>query len=191
MGLSDKKKSRRANFTVHPRQSWDKNEGFSILEVLISVGILSIILTLLITLMYQMNYMNFKTRTNDDALEAAKKIMETISYEIRGAKSIYTPTSSPNQISLETSRYLQEGETSSFIDFFICGSAVCVKKESQNPVPLTADNVETEKLEFLYIVNGPASSVKINIIIKKKNPTNDPQNYSSANLASTVLLRNY
>ena len=170
----------------------NKSKGFSIVEIIVSTGIVAFVLALLISLIYQLNYLNSKVKINDDVLENGKRLMETIAYEIRGAKSIYMPTSSLNQLSLETTRYLANDEISSFIDFFICDSNVCIKKESQqNPLPLISDDVEVEELEFTTIINETAPSVQINLSVRKKNPTNDQQNYSSINLTSTVALRNY
>ena len=71
--------------------------------------------------------------------------METMVYDVKEANSIYTPTSMfdshPGQFSLETKKYLPTGEVSSYVDFFICGDHLCFKKESQDPISLTSDNV--------------------------------------------------
>ena len=120
-------------------------------------------------------------------MENARRALEIITYEIKGAKSIYTPTTTSNQLSLETTRYLPIGENESFIDFFLCGSRLCLKKESQDPIFLTSDSVTVTQLEFIRI-EGP--SVKINLTIDYGNP-NDPKRYSSASLTSTVSLRSY
>src|SRR3989344_3351515 len=163
----------------------NKNKGFSILEVVVSVAIFAFILLLLMSIFFQFNFLNFKTKADREALENARKVMDMISYEAKGAKSIYTPTTNLNQLSLETTRYLPTGETASFIDFFICNTAVCLKKEFQAPVQLTSDNVIVRKMEFSNVISATGSSVKIDLTIDKKNPTSDQSQYSSINLTQT------
>jgi len=165
--------------------------GFSLLEVLVSIAIFSIILLVVSLFFSSMNASNSKTKVDADALENAQKAIEEIAYEIRGAKSIYTPTTTASQLSLETSRYLPPGEDNTFIDFFLCGSVVCLKKEFQEPIALTSDSVDVTSLEFSQISTGGApsgpSSVQINITVSSA----AGENFSSVSLTSTTSLRNY
>ncbi len=161
------------------------------MEVLVYIAILSLIFLLIGSFIFWMNYSNSKTRAKKEALESARRILEIMTYEIRGAETVYTPTTALNQLSLETYKYLPDDENNTFIDFFLCGSRICLKKESQNPIFLTSDNVEAELLEFTQVSVNGSPSIKINLTIKYKNPTNNPQYSSSVNLTSTVSLRSY
>ena len=119
----------------------DKEMGFSVIETLVSVAVFSIIMLAIMSFVFWANYSNSKAKAEGETLENAKRALEVITYEIRGAKSVYTPTTTANQLSLETLKYLPAGEDKTFIDFFLCGSAVCMKKESQNPVALTSRHI--------------------------------------------------
>ena len=159
-------------------------KGLTLVEVVVFVAVFSIILLVVVSSLFWMSSSGFKTKADREAGENARRVLEIMNYEIRGAKSIYTPTTTSNQLSLETSRYLLVGENGTFVDFFLCGSAICFKKESQNPISLTSDSVQVTNLSFLQILNNGKPSIKINLTV---NYNND----SSVSLNSTVSLRNY
>lgn len=168
-----------------------RDKGFSILEVLISVAIFSIILLAVVSFLLWMRYYGSKIKADSQTYENAKMVLDQIAYELRSAKSIYTPTTTANQLSLETSKYLPSDENHTFIDFFLCGLAICLKKESQNPVVLTSEDVQVTDLKFTSFLNGTIPSVKIDITVDYLNSTNDPSLVSSITLTSTTSLRSY
>jgi len=155
------------------------NKGFTLVEVLVYIAILSIIVFFICSFIFWVNSSNAQTKLERAALENARRALEIMTYEIKGAESVYTPTTTPNQLSLKTYRYSPAGEDDSFIDFFLCGSRLCFKKESQDPIFLTSDIVEVEQLEFIQIpINNPLS-IKINLTV------------NGSSLTSIVSLRNY
>lgn len=166
-------------------------EGFSILEILVSLAILAMILAILGSFILSLKSSNSKAKSDREALENARRILDVITYEVKGAKSVYTPTTTSNQLSLETYRYSPTGETVSFIDFFLCGTNICLKKESQNPYFLNSDTVEVTGLSFSQVLNGSRSSVKISLTVNHKNPNNQVQDQASVTLTSTVSTRSY
>lgn len=161
----------------------NKNKGFSLLEIIISVALFSMILLAVVSSLLTMNVSNLKTNASSEALENARRALEEITYEIREAKSIYTPTTTANQLSLETTKYLPDGENKTFIDFFLCGSAVCLKKESETAIALTSDSVEVTNLAFSQISTGANPSVQVSLTV----------NYSGSSsvLTSTASIRTY
>jgi len=169
----------------------ESGAGFTIIEVLVSVGIISMMLVLFSSFFTQMYALNAKTTAYREVSENAKKVMEIIAYEIKGAESVYTPTTSASQLSLETYRYLPGGEDISFIDFFVCGAALCLKKESQAPIPLTSDTVEVESVAFSQVITGGFPSITIDLTLANKNPNNNPNENYETQLVSTVSLRKY
>lgn len=164
-----------------------KNKGFSLLELLISMAILSIIIPAIVLFFLSMNASNLKTTADREVIENATRALDVMTYEIRSAMSIYTPTTTASQLSLETSRYSTAGEGSTYIDFFMCGSAVCMKKENQDAIALTSDSVKVTGLTFLQVLTGSISSVQVNLIIN----SGSGSTASLLNLVSTASLRNY
>lgn len=164
--------------------NFKNNIGFTLIEILVSLATLSLILLAVNSFFFLTTNANKKTKDDGEALDNARRAMEIITYEIKGGVGIYSPTTTANQLSLETHRYLQNNESTTYIDFFICGQAICFKKESQSPISLTSDNVQVENLSFSQISNNGKPSIKIDLTVNSNNN-------SSVSLSSIVSLRNY
>ena len=166
-------------------------KGFTLVEILVYLGIFFLVITIIISFVFWLVRSNTKLKVMREALDNANRIMEIITYETKGAKSIYTPTTSSNQLSLETTNYLPEGEETTYIDFYLCDSALCFKKESQDPVVLTSESVEITNLVFTRIVSGQADCIQIDLSVSYKNPADRPEYRALVDLTSTVSLRIY
>ncbi len=178
-------------YNINLKNKYKNKAGFTLVEVLVSLSVFFIILLAINSLLFLMTNSNSKTKANREVIDNARRAIEIITYEIKGAKSIYTPTTTANQLSLETLRYLPVDENNTFIDFFLCGSAICFKKESQSLVSLTSDIVQVANLSFSQILNNGKPSIKINLTVDYINPNNNPNYSASVTLTSTVSLRNY
>ena len=166
-------------------------KAFTLVEILVYIGIFFLVITIIISFVFWLVHSNTKLKVMRETLDNANRVMKIITYEVKEAKSIYTPTTSSDQLSLETTNYLPEGEETAYIDFYLCDSALCFKKESQDPVVLTSDSVEITKLIFTRIVSGQADSIQIDLTVNYKNPANRPEYRASVDLTSTVSLRAY
>ena len=172
----------------------NNHAGISLLEILISLAIFSIILLFVVTFFFTMSASNFKTKADRENLESIRRVLDEMAFEIKSAKSIYTPTTTANQLSLETARYLSVNETSTFIDFYLCGNAICLKKEFQDPIVLTTDSVKITSITFLKILNESTPSIKINLTLSHAGSTGSFDMGSSditylVDLTSTAALR--
>lgn len=165
--------------------------GFTLIEVLVYIAVFSIIIGSVSALLITTLYSQIKAKAMREALDNGQRAMEKMVYEIKEAKNIYIPTTTANQLSLETAHYLPVGEETTYIDFYFCSNRLCLKKESQNPTSLTSEKVEIINLSFAPIFTGKAASVQINLSLKYKNPSNRPEYQASANLQSTASLKVY
>lgn len=164
-----------------------KQKGFTLMEVLVYLAVLAIIIASVSSFLVWAIKSNTKARAMREVLDNARRVMEIMVYETRGASSIYTPTSTSTQLSLQTTRYLPPGDEVGYIDFYLCQeTTLCFKKDSENPIALTSDSVEVDNLEFIQIAT---SSVQINLGIIFKNPQNRPEYEASIDLSSTVSIR--
>lgn len=168
-----------------------KNKGFSLLEVLVSIAIFSLILLTVVGSLVAMSNSNSKNKASREARDNAKKALEQIAYEIRSAKSVYAPTTTSSQLSLETLNYLPAGETATYIDFFLCGTAICLKKEGQSPYQITGDNVEVTALAFIRVQTGSTASVKVDLTVNYLNSGGNPSAGGSSALTTSASLRSY
>jgi len=166
-------------------------KSFTLIEILVYIAVLSIVMIAIVSFVLWFIHSNTKAKAMRETLDNTRRAMEIMTYEIKEARSIYTPTTTSTQFSLETTKYLPEGEEMSFIDFYLCDYRLCFKKESQDPIALTSDSVEISNLVFTRIVSGEVPSIQIDLTIDYKNPTNRPEYQASVNLTSTVSLRSY
>jgi len=162
------------------------------MEILVYIGVLSVIIVAISSFFLWAIRSNTKTRVTRETLDNSRRSMEIIIYEIKEAQSVYTPTSSSSQLSLETTHYLPQGEKISYIDFYLCGTQLCLKKESQSPIALTSERVEVKNLFFTQVATtSTLPSIRVSLTIDYKNPSNLPEYQASVNLSSTASLRNY
>ena len=168
-------------------------KGFTLLEILIYISILAILFLAVSSFLTWSIKLSVKATAIREATDNARRAMEIMTYEIRGAKSVYGPTFTSTQLSLETTRYLPAGETSTFIDFYLCGDAtstICLKKESQNPIAITSDGVSVSSLVFTQI-STTTPSVQVQLRLDYKTSAGKPEYQASVETTSTASLRNY
>jgi len=146
-------------------------KSFTLIEILVYIGVFSVIIVTI--------------------LDNTRRIMGIMSHEIKEARSIYVPTTTSNQVSLETIKYLPEGEITTYVDFYLCNDRLCFKKESQDSIFLTSESVEVSNLVFTRVVSGGNPSLQIDLTVDYKNPNNRPEYQSSVSLTSTASLRSY
>ncbi len=169
-----------------------KTKGFTLTEMLVYISVSSIIILTIASFVLWVNRSSTKIKVLKEVLNNSKSAMETMSYEIKHAKSIYSSTSvfstHPGQLSLETPNYAQKDEDVSYIDFFVCEQKLCLKKENQDLIVLTSDKVQVKNLEFNQVAT---SSVQINLKIDYLAPSDKPEYQASINTTSTVSIRTY
>jgi len=170
----------------------NNQKSFTLIEILVYIAVLAIITVAISSFFLWFIHSNTKARAMRETLDNTRRAVEIMTYEIKEAKSIYTPTTTSTQLSLETTKHLPEEEKTTYIDFYLCGTRLCLKKESQTPVALTSDRVVVNNLEFLEITTTPtAPSIQVNLKADYKNPTGRPEYQASVNLTSTAALRSY
>lgn len=172
-----------------------KKNAFTLIEVMVYIVILVIIFVTIVSILLWSIKSNAKAKVISETINNAKRVMDVIGYEIREARSVYDPTSvfdaSPGQLSLETTHYLPTNEDTTFIDLYLCGDQVCLKKESQDAVAFSADSINVENLAFTLVKTGDIASITVNLTASYENPNNRPEYDASAVLQSTYSLRSY
>ncbi len=173
----------------------DKKKGFTLLEMSVYVAVFLIITVVIYSFIVWLTHSNIKAQAIRETLDSVSGAMGRMIYEIRSAQSIYSPTATSSQLSLETLHYLPEGQSSTSIDFFLCGTAsttLCLRKESQDPIALTSDKVEIKNLSFSQIATATTSpSIQISLEASYKNPSDLPEYRASVNVTSTASLRTF
>ena len=169
-------------------------KGFTLIEMLIYIGILTIIILFTIYFVSWGIKMSAKSKASQEVLENAKFAMEKIIFEIRSAKEIYTPTSvfdaHPGQLSLKTQQNLPEGENATYADFYLENEKIYLKRESQNPQALTSERVKVTNLVFRHLNSAfSTSSIQAELKIEYKTSSKKPEWQAQTFLISTATLR--
>lgn len=168
-------------------------KGFTLMEILIYIAVLAMLFLAVSSFLTWTTKSGVKARAVREVTDNERRAMEIITSEIRMAKSVYGPTSTSTQLSLETTRFLPAGETSTYIDFYLCGEAsstLCFKRESQNSVVITSDRVNVSNLVFTQI-STTTPSIRVNFKIDYKTSAQQPEYQASITATSTASLRNY
>lgn len=109
-----------------------------------------------------------QVHVRNEVVAGVEHALSLIASEIREAQGLYTPyeyaspPASPwSQLSLETRKNAPTGETSTYVDFFLCGTRICVKREFAAPEALTPETIEIQSLQFTQVKTNAISSVHI------------------------------
>jgi len=182
--------------TVKPLRSFlnmtksQKREGFTIIEFMVYIAVLAILGGAVSALFLWTLQVHTKSQVLRETSSAAKVAMERVLHEIREAEGLYLPTSTATQISLETKTLMPPGESSGYIDFFLCDQALCMKKEEAAPVALTASSFEVTSLSFTTISTDTAfPSLQMIMTVEHKNLSGKPQLEAVIQLISTASLK--
>ena len=167
-------------------------QGFTLVETLVYVVIISIIATVVVSALLWIVRSDANAKARRATADSMRSAMRIMAREIREAKGLYTPTMTiPTQLSLETATNLPSGETSTYVDFFLCGTRLCVKRESQNPVALTSEDVEVVRVVFTEVTTNSTPSIQITLQAEYQNPRNRPELEVAMNVTTTISLRSY
>jgi len=172
-----------------------KDRGFTLVEMLAYIAILVILVTVIIIFAFWTIRVGSKIKTNYELADNARRALDTMIYEIKKSKSVYTPTSifdvNPGQLGLEQVAS-STTETLTFVDFFKCGNSLCLKREGASPVALTNNRVKITSLTFSQLLNSTATpSVQISLRVESSATSTNPEYAGVLELTSTATLRTY
>ena len=139
------------------------NKGFTLVEMLIYIVTLVLVVGTVTTILLWMVRANSQIHVRNELAENVEYALSQMAGEIREAQSVYTPTGTTLQLSLATAKNPPAGETSTYVDFFLCGTRLCVKRESQAVQAITSENIEIQSLEFTQVQTGVASSIHMEV----------------------------
>ena len=165
-------------------------QGFTIIEFVVYIAVLAILGGAILTLFLWTLKVHTKAQVLQETTSSAQFAMDKIMHEVREADSLYLPTTSATQVSLKTKTSIPSGETSGYIDFFLCDKTLCMKKEEGVPLALTPSTVEVTSLSFTIIsTDTDFPSVRVFMEVQHKNPNNRPELKAVISVTSTASLR--
>lgn len=148
-------------------------KGFTLTELMVYIAIFVILITTVTLFAMAFIKATTKSRIKKEVASGTYSAVKAMVYEIKRANSVYTSTSvfdsHPGQLSLETSQELPEGEQITYLDFYLDGDKLYLKRESQNPQFLISENLKVTNLEFEHLASTP-ESVRINLTLEYDTP---------------------
>ena len=164
--------------------------GFTIVEFMVYIAVLAIIGGAVSTLFLWTLQAHTKSQVLQETTATAERAMDRMIHEAREAETLYLATTSAAQVSFKTALSAPVGETAGYIDFFLCDTTLCMKREKQIPLPLTPNTVEVTSLVFTTISTDTAfPSLRIAMEVRHKNPKNRVELEAIVPVTSTVSLR--
>ncbi len=163
-------------------------KGFTLIEILVYIAILSIVGgAILFGILKLVDFYNI-SRFDKEVLMNAHLALNKISGEAKYASSIYLPTSTANsQISFETSLNPPTDEDETYVDFYLDGGRLCLKRESEDVQILTSEKVEVTSLNFGYLASPThPSSIKTTITVRYKTSKEKYQREKTLTSLSTL-----
>lgn len=164
--------------------------GFTLLEIIIYMGLLSMIVVFIINSLVQVGGTYNRLRAEREVVSNARRLFESVNKTIAESKEVYDPTSRFNQdagqLSLISAASTTPEHTSSFIDFWIDNGLFMIRREGSQAIILSSPSVRVQKFKVEKIMQGLGrESVKIILGVEYMHP-----NYAaSTTLNSTTALR--
>lgn len=171
-------------FTLKTKSSAEK--GFSLVEMLIYIFILTIILAVVTNSIYSLSK-SYRSIRSADTLEAsAMSSLDRIVREIHDATSVDTALStldtSPGVLMLNTT---DEAGVATTIKFLVTSQALRVQEAGVDVGPLTDSSARVTSLIFRSITTAQSKAVKVEMTIE----SGVGSSYKSRNFYSTAVLR--
>lgn len=169
--------------------------GFSLIEAVVYIGLIAIIVSTAIYFLTNIFNVYGKIYAQKEVAKNIQSTLDTIIHEIKFGKSIYTSTSvfasDSGQISIKTNQNPPTGETVTFIDFYLDNGRIYMKKESQNALPLTSNQVKINILRFTNLSPGGAAPDGARIFIEGQfNTTNATlAEQTKVNFTTSAIVR--
>ncbi len=151
-------------------QSYRKKRcaGFTLIEMLVYVGIVSIVITIVIPFMFSVSRTYAKFRTEQVVVQNSKVALDTMIRDIKSGTGIYSPTSvfnaNPGQLSLDTRITPPTDETSTYLDYYVDGGRLYRKAEGASAMPITSDRVTVSQF-IVRRYNTTATSDFIQLVV--------------------------
>lgn len=165
-------------------------QGFTLIELILYIGIITLILSSVVTFAWNVIYGRVRSQVQVEVNQDMKLVANRIAYELRTATDINSI--SANSISLaheDTSRNPTEitlnGDT---IEIGFGSGGEC---PTTSPCELVGNNVIANSLFFTDLSTANAKTVKFEFSLSYDNPDNLNQYEATADYESSVNLRSY
>ena len=147
--------------------------GFTFIETILYVGVVSILIGVIgaLTLGTINNYRIAKVR--DELSYSGGMVFDVFFQEVKNADEIYLSTSvldsDSGTLSLKTKFQIgNDDDPTRFVDLYLYEGQVWVRREGEDPYPLTSESIIVNKLRFERTSFGKFEGIKLYLDLKNK-----------------------
>lgn len=164
------------------------NQGFTLIELILYVGIVSIVVTAAVTFAWNIIYSRVRSQIQVEVNQNMKLVANRIAYEIRTASDIATVSAST--LSLENDDLARNPtEVSIASNKIMIGYGSAGDCPTTNPCELTSNNIVANSLTFTDLSSTNAKNVKFSFELSYLNLDNLNEYDSSAQYTTSVTVR--
>jgi type II secretory pathway pseudopilin PulG len=169
-------------------------KGFTIVELIFYVGLVSLLGTSAMFLVFNVSDVAVKVRNQTHVLSQGRIAMDSILSEVKYAQSVYTPTSdlasNIGYLSLATPIGVPTDERYAFVDFYIVNGRLYTKREGQASYAITSERVTITKLKFTRLLSGSTSEgVMVELALQENPRSSQPTKQVNVAFRSTGAMR--
>lgn len=150
---------------MHP-QSQKKEKGISLIEVVIYVGLFSLLSVFTIDALFQTARSFSSIRIARDINDSSAKIIERMVHDIRGATSVDVVNSTfdanPGRLTLNT---VSASGTPKTVEYFLSGNALHIRENGVDMGSLLSSRTSISGVLFHYINSGTTVAIKIDLFV--------------------------
>lgn len=160
--------------------------GFTLIEFLIYLGIVSGILIMIFGFGWQIILGNIKSQAIREVQQNTRFALEKISRTVLAASAINSPAAALTGASLSlTMRDIALNPTI----FDVADGRLRIRQAGKGPYELTSDRVRVANLQFINISYGASAGVRVQMTLKYFNPNNLREYEASFEMEETTSLR--
>lgn len=166
--------------------SFRGSKGLSLVEVVLYVGLFSLLSIIAVNAILQTVTAFANLRSSRDMNDSAVKVMERLTRDIKSATSVDLANSvfgaNPGKLSLFT---VNASGTPLTVLYYVSSSTLSVKENGVDKGALTSSRSLVDGLVFSYITTGNTVGVKVNLRLRPSRGDSSDSNY----FYDTVILR--
>jgi type II secretory pathway pseudopilin PulG len=146
--------------------SYPKNQGFTLIETIIYIGLLAIILVFLVAFFQQSTFVKAKINDRLDNLDNSQYALERMIWYAQNSIEVKEPTAGQSSDELIVNTLVSEKNP---VKFFVADKHLKMQIADETPLNLTNDRFEVQELKFVNqgFINQPAL-IQISLTVNSK-----------------------
>ena len=164
--------------------------GYSLIEVVIYIALVVVVGGITAALTTQMILAVGRARASSVAVDGARRAIEVMTREIVEADLVYANSTGVNQLSIRTSKGLNEDSVLPYVyvDYFVV-DGVLYRHQQGEVYPISSDTMNVVSLTPTILYDGEAVSVAVTT--EFNTDRSDLREQSAVTLHSTITTRSY